>query len=127
MKRAAHRCAALGNHTSADAGSIDVERLARLRTAPVVGRLVGMLAHVRDRPVPPSQVSELAVPPELEELILACLEKDPSKRPRSADELRLRFLSCPPAGTWTQEHARKWWEVHRPTAAARVRPTAPAP
>jgi hypothetical protein len=86
-----------------------------------------MLAHVRDRPVPPSQVSELAVPPELEELILACLEKDPSKRPRSADELRLRFLSCPPAGTWTQEHARKWWEVHRPTAAARVRPTAPAP
>jgi serine/threonine-protein kinase len=85
-----------------------------------------MLAHVRNQPVPPSQVSELAVPSALEDLILACLEKDPSKRPRSADELRVRLLSCADADPWTQQEARRWWDVHQPTAVSNGRATAPS-
>src|SRR5688572_9990984 len=43
-----------------------------------------LLQHVNAKPVPPSQRSELPIPKELDDLILACLEKDPNLRPQSA-------------------------------------------
>ena len=46
-----------------------------------------LLHHAQTRPVPPSQVSELPIPGELEEVLMQCLEKDPAKRPASALEL----------------------------------------
>jgi serine/threonine protein kinase len=82
-----------------------------------------MLAHVRERPVPPSRISELGIPPALDDLVLACLEKDPANRPASADELRIRLESCPTVDVWTQEQARQWWDLHRPTASTDARTT----
>ena len=43
-----------------------------------------LLKHVEEVPVPPSQRTEVTVPPVLDALILQCLEKDPRRRPRDA-------------------------------------------
>ncbi len=45
------------------------------------------VAHVVEAPVPPSERGAPGVNPKLEALIMACLEKDPNKRPSSARHL----------------------------------------
>jgi serine/threonine protein kinase len=62
--------------------------------------------------VPPSQRAGLAVPKDLEDLVLACLEKDPARRPSSAEALRAALLACGEAQAWTQAQARDWWQGH---------------
>lgn len=44
--------------------------------------------HVQDIPVPPSEVSNGAVPPELDGLVMRSLAKDPDDRFQSAEEMR---------------------------------------
>lgn len=65
--------------------------------------------HLHVAPVPPSQRAGVAVPAELEELILRCLAKKPEDRPTSArllDELRaLRKI----VGLYSDEDARRFW------------------
>jgi len=68
--------------------------------------------HLSTPPVPPSQRAGLAVPEDLETLILGCLEKNPSRRPPNAASLRTSLLGCRDAGTWTQQDAREWWQGH---------------
>jgi len=70
--------------------------------------------QVHAKPVPPSQRSELPIPPALEKLVLACLEKGAGDRPQSADELAAALADVPLEEPWTQEQARLWWEQHRP-------------
>ena len=67
-----------------------------------------LIEHVRTPPQPPSRKSGLPVPPALEELVLACLEKDPARRPQSARELatRLEAIRLEP---WTPARAAAWW------------------
>jgi eukaryotic-like serine/threonine-protein kinase len=83
-----------------------------------------MIDHVHAPPAPPSTRVDQAIPPALEELVLACLEKAPEGRPASADELadRLQSISLP---AWTKERAERWWNAHggelpRPRAIADV-------
>ena len=56
---------------------------------------------------------EQPVPPDLERLILMCLEKEPGCPPGSARELERMLAACevPP---WTEEDAAAWWERHLP-------------
>ncbi|HEY2946555.1 MAG TPA: serine/threonine-protein kinase [Vicinamibacteria bacterium] len=75
------------------------------------------LQHVNTLPVPPSKRSELPIPAAVEEVVLACLEKDPARRPASADDLGARLSACAVTG-WTPERARRWWDAHMPVAAA---------
>jgi serine/threonine-protein kinase len=72
-----------------------------------------LMAHVRDRPVPPSQRSEFDVPPELDDVILACLAKDPDDRPGSAMEV-YEALCCLPVAPWNSTTALEWWSLHMP-------------
>jgi len=72
-----------------------------------------LMAHVRDQPVPPSELSELDIPPELDEVILACLEKDPEDRPNTAMEL-YGSLCCIPVPPWNSTTALEWWRLHLP-------------
>jgi serine/threonine-protein kinase len=44
--------------------------------------------------------------------VLACLEKDPARRPQSADELAAALRATGLAAAWTQERARAWWDEH---------------
>jgi len=73
-----------------------------------------ILKHVRDAPVPPSRRTEIYIPPELEAIILACLEKDPANRPRDAADLAQRLSSVRFARLWTVDRAREWWDAHGP-------------
>jgi serine/threonine protein kinase len=71
-----------------------------------------ILKHVRDEPVPPSKRTEIYIPPDLEAIVLSCLEKDPAKRPATAGELTQRLCSVRFTRLWTTERARQWWEAH---------------
>jgi hypothetical protein len=82
-----------------------------------------MVAHAHTPAPPPSSRTELPIPPELEALILECLEKDPAKRPASAEALQARLQAIPIATPWTRERAERWWSMHAPHIAS-VRPVA---
>jgi serine/threonine-protein kinase len=73
-----------------------------------------MIAHVDEEPIPPSQRTELAVPRALDDIVLACLEKDPDRRPQSAEVLWQMSLECRHAEGWSRDAARLWWERHLP-------------
>jgi serine/threonine-protein kinase len=75
------------------------------------------LAHVRETPVPPSQRTELPVPGALDRVILACLEKDPHKRPQTVRDLDRMLAACDSGDSWTAEHAEQWWRRHLPSAS----------
>jgi serine/threonine-protein kinase len=75
-----------------------------------------VLKHVRDEPVPPSQRTELPIPPKLEAVIMQCLAKEPGDRPRTAEELSLRLQASLGGDPWTSYDAKEWWELHRPKA-----------
>jgi serine/threonine-protein kinase len=76
-----------------------------------------MMEHVRGTPLPPSQRTELPITPELDQLVLACLEKDPANRPQSADELSDALACAWTNGSWTQERAHQWWALHGSSGA----------
>ena len=73
------------------------------------------LQHVQAPPIPPSQRTELPIPREVDELVLACLEKDPAKRPQNAE--RAAADDATAAGRrerWDHDSARGWWQTHLP-------------
>lgn len=69
-------------------------------------------AHLHEAPVAPS-ARRAALGPELDEVILRCLEKRPAARYDSAGALREALLATPAAGMWTREQAASWWSAHR--------------
>jgi serine/threonine protein kinase len=84
-----------------------------------------LMQHVQARPVPPSERTELPIPPQLDQLVLACLEKDPDKRPQSARELFELAQECKACETWTQHSAKTWWETHLPELTGQLTLGAP--
>jgi len=82
-----------------------------------------MYDHVHTPPAPPSSRSEVPIPLELETLILACLEKEPARRPASASDLEARLQAIPLAAPWTRERAERWWAENAPTMSS-TRPVA---
>ena len=73
-----------------------------------------LMHHLNTPPVPPSQRTELPIPRELDDLVLACLQKDPNQRPQNAGELFQMASNCRACEGWNQEQARRWWDVHLP-------------
>jgi serine/threonine-protein kinase len=69
--------------------------------------------HLHSRPEPPSERLGRPVPARLERLILACLEKDPARRPESAAELRDALRETDDNGRWDEREAREWWDLWR--------------
>jgi hypothetical protein len=73
--------------------------------------------HANQPPDPPSSVTELSIPPELDALVLQLLSKSPEDRPATADETERQLAAIPVAtGRWTRERAREWWDTHQPAA-----------
>ena len=70
--------------------------------------------HLQEVPIPPSMRCDMQVPPDLDELVLACLSKKPADRPCSAFELSQRVTDVRLEGAWTDERAAQWWHVNQP-------------
>jgi serine/threonine-protein kinase len=72
------------------------------------------VAHLNEQPTPPSRRSELAIPPSLERVVMACLEKKCEDRPQSVAQLRAMLHGCTDGASWTETDANRWWTLHRP-------------
>jgi eukaryotic-like serine/threonine-protein kinase len=72
-----------------------------------------LMHHVQTPPTAPSTRTDLPIPRELEDLVMACLAKDPDQRPQRADELWQMAMTCN-CESWNQAAARRWWETHLP-------------
>jgi serine/threonine-protein kinase len=70
--------------------------------------------HLQATPVPPSQRTELPVPPDLDALVMACLSKDPFNRPRNAEEVGVLLDAARRPKRWNNDNARDWWQQHLP-------------
>jgi hypothetical protein len=68
--------------------------------------------HVATPPVPPSERSRTPIPAELENALLACLEKSRAKRPQTARDLAQLISRCAEATQWSIEDADAWWGRH---------------
>jgi serine/threonine-protein kinase len=77
-----------------------------------------ILDHVRTPPERPSAVSGRPVPERLEELVMACLEKAPGRRPATALELWQGLGEVPLDSPWTTQRAESWWREKLPDLAA---------
>jgi eukaryotic-like serine/threonine-protein kinase len=82
-----------------------------------------LLHHVHTEPLPPSARTELPVPPALDQLVLACLAKQPKDRPQSAKELSRQLSEIIGLPSWSQDRAREWWARHRPMHEPISRPS----
>ncbi len=71
-----------------------------------------LMHHVQTPPTPPSQRTELPIPRELDDLVMACLEKDPDKRPQDAEQLLAMARRCQCGRLWDTVRAKEWWETH---------------
>jgi serine/threonine-protein kinase len=69
--------------------------------------------HLHAEPLRPSAVLGRPLPVELEEIVLACLEKEPGRRPADARALRSRLEAAALAASWTAERAAAWWQQHQ--------------
>jgi serine/threonine protein kinase len=68
-------------------------------------------AHRRTR-FTPSQRTTNPISPEIEQILLQCLEKDVALRPQSAAELRALLLTCAAAADWPPEERLAWWNAY---------------
>lgn len=63
-------------------------------------------------PIPPGQRASQPISPEMEQLLLACLAKNPDARPSSANDLRARLLACAAAADWPVQARIEWWDAY---------------
>ena len=81
-----------------------------------------LIDHVHTRPSPPSARTTLPIAREVDEFVLACLEKNPNDRPQDAEAVgqRIRMLNL--AAGWTSQRAREWWQTNLPELAQPLTP-----
>jgi hypothetical protein len=83
-----------------------------------------LIQHIQTIPVPPSIRTGRPVPLDLERVIMRCLEKDPTRRPQSADDLLAELDRVSLPHPWDQARARAWWVEHISQSPAPPEPAA---
>ncbi|HKA86569.1 MAG TPA: serine/threonine-protein kinase [Haliangiales bacterium] len=109
---------ALGRPTDARAdlyslGCVGYYLLAGCEVFDIHAPMAALKDHAYKQPTRPSERAGRPLPAELEEVVLACLAKDPDARPDGAEALARRLRACLPR-RWSQERARRWWAEHGP-------------
>jgi eukaryotic-like serine/threonine-protein kinase len=74
--------------------------------------------HFEATPSPPSAFTTGAIPRAFDEIVLACLSKDPGLRPPNADILYQRLDEVALPSAWDNQRARGWWEQHEASLVA---------
>ncbi len=74
--------------------------------------------HLHSPAPRPSDALGRRIPSDVEDAVLACLEKRQEARPPCGRTLRSRLESCSSAGQWTAEQATAWWRERLPTASS---------
>jgi serine/threonine-protein kinase len=70
--------------------------------------------HLKIDPKPPSEVSELRIPAELDAVVLRCLAKSPGDRFGNMDEVREALDAIQFDEPWSGRRAGEWWALHLP-------------
>lgn len=86
-----------------------------------------LVDHVSTVPTPPSAKSSTPIPRSVDAMVLACLEKDPERRPPDATALLQRLAECDGAHEWTSAQAALWWQTYLPSLDIEAAPAADAP
>lgn len=68
--------------------------------------------HLSSVPVLPSQRLGTPIAEELENAIMACLDKNPARRPQTARDLSKALTGGMKTPTWTVDDADAWWGRH---------------
>jgi tRNA A-37 threonylcarbamoyl transferase component Bud32 len=68
-----------------------------------------LIHQVKTVPMRPSERLRKPVSPDLEQLLMSCLAKNPMARPFSARELDDALALCRSATDWTRDLAEEWW------------------
>jgi serine/threonine-protein kinase len=71
-----------------------------------------MIDHVKTVPPRPSEICEVPIPAELDDVVMKCLEKDPDDRYQSVADLEDALRAVPDGAPWTRARAARWWELH---------------
>jgi serine/threonine-protein kinase len=71
-----------------------------------------IVSHATEIPAPPSQRASNPIPPELDEIVMTCLEKNADARPPTARDLSERLAGVPRDEPWTAARAEAWWLEH---------------
>ncbi|MEM6733973.1 MAG: serine/threonine-protein kinase, partial [Myxococcota bacterium] len=69
--------------------------------------------QLEDPPIPPSSHLKSPLSQELEALVLSCLKKAPSERPKSMRAIIEVLDHMPLAHAWSESQARAWWARHK--------------
>ena len=70
-----------------------------------------LAAHTKQDVVPPSQKGP-AIPSDVEQIVLRCLEKQPEERFQDVTSLTAALTACQCSGEWKQTDAADWWLEH---------------
>jgi serine/threonine-protein kinase len=79
-----------------------------------------LLAHAMHDPQPPSARAD-GIAPDLEQVVLKCLAKQPAYRFQTAREVDFALSQCEDAGKWNNDAARRYWTSLRPSVRLRTR------
>jgi serine/threonine-protein kinase len=71
-----------------------------------------LVQHAKTPPAPPSTRTDRPISRAVDDLVLACLAKDPAERPQSARELSHTLAELDGGSSWTQDRASSWWATH---------------
>ena len=71
-----------------------------------------LMKHASELPEPPSRLAEQAIPEELDQVVLECMEKGLDDRIGSAEELSMRLAAIGESNPWSPDDARRWWSLH---------------
>ncbi|MBT3380808.1 MAG: response regulator [Lentisphaerae bacterium] len=69
-------------------------------------------AQLNQTPMKPSARLQHRISPDLEKLIMRCLDKDPAARPKSAQALAVALEKCRGIGQWEEDAMQEWWDAH---------------